>query len=106
MLELTQSIDGIDRGFYRLEHSFSGASEAIRIPAGPVFLSASIHPASGTARVEYTVSTLAAVQAGTARWLPWDLGDVVASKADALISAVTAIRGVASSSAVIEVCAR
>lgn len=104
MIEPEKSREGADRGFVRHEISFSGTSEPIRISAGPRSISAAVHPASGTARVEFTLSHPDLVEAGTARWIAWAKGDVSASAADALISSVTAIRGVCTTNAVIEMC--
>jgi hypothetical protein len=39
------------------------------------------------------------VNAGTARWLVWPLGELTAANADTLMSAATALRGVATSQA-------
>lgn len=94
-----------DYGFYRLEVPFSGTSDPIKIMASMSQISVALHPSGGTARIEFTLSTPARVAAGTARWIAWPLGDLAAAGADALLSCVTAIRGVASTSAIMEVCA-
>lgn len=104
MIDPEKSREGADRGFVRHEIAFAGTSDPIRISAGPSSISAAIHPVSGTARVEFTLSHPDLVEAGTARWITWAKGDVSASAADALISSVTAIRGVCTTNAVIEMC--
>lgn len=106
LLDIGKAMEGMDKGFWRSEIQFTGTTRPFRVPVGPAFISAAIHPSSGTARVEFTLSSPASVESGTARWIAWPFGDVSQSKADALISAVTAIRGVASANAVLEVCAR
>lgn len=106
LIEVRQTLEGMDRGFFRTEVQFTTTSQPVRIPVGPEFISAAIHPASGTARVEFTLSSPEVIEAGNARWIAWPLGDVSSGRADALISAVTAVRGVASGSAVLEICAR
>lgn len=105
LLDMDKALEGMDRGFWRAEIQFTGTTRPFRVPVGPAFISAAIHPASGAARVEFTLSSPAAVESGTARWIAWPMGDVSQGKADALISAVTAIRGVASANAVLEICA-
>lgn len=47
------------------------------------------------ARIEYTLDTLAAVEADAAQWVPWASGDVSSNTADNLEGPVTAVRGVA-----------
>ena len=48
--------------------------------------------AGGTARVEYSLSTVAEVKAGTAKWRPWPYGDVSSDTDDVLDGPVTALR--------------
>jgi len=105
IVDPSKTQEGPDRGFIRHEIVFAGTSDPIRISAGPASISAAIHPASGTARVEFTLSHPGLVAAGTARWISWPKGDVSISTADSLISSVTAIRGVCTTTAVIEMCA-
>lgn len=50
-------------------------------------------PGTGaTARIEYTLSTIAEVEAGTAVWQAWAKGDITATATDALLGRVTALR--------------
>jgi len=48
----------------------------------------------GSAKVQYTLDTIATVEAGTALWCDWTSGDVTANTADNLEGPVTAVRGV------------
>lgn len=48
---------------------------------------------SGTARIEYTLSTRSQVDAGAAVWRAWDAGDVTVNTDD-LLGPVQAVRGV------------
>lgn len=47
------------------------------------------------ARIEYTLSPVSKVEAGTAQWQAWLSGDVAANTADNLEGPVTAVRAVA-----------
>lgn len=96
-----------DWGFFRYTANVTSTSDPIVFMSGMTMLSAAVHPAvAQTARIEFTLSPLAAVEGGTARWIPWEQGDVSTSKADALMSCVTALRGVASGgTAVLEIVA-
>lgn len=86
-----------DVGFFTYSQSVTGTAEPIAMGPGMSRISVAIHPAATfTARVEFTLSPRAAVDAGTARWISWDLGNVAAPAADALLSTITAIRGVSS----------
>ena len=106
MLELIESLEGSDKGFARISVSFAGTSEPIHVTSQFAYISAAIHPASGTARIEFTLSALASVVDNTAKWIPWNIGDVSSSEADSFVSVVTAVRGIASTTAVLEICAR
>lgn len=70
------------------------------------FVSAAIHPASGTAKVQFSLSSAAEIEAGRGNWIDWTKGSVSASTADAMIGSVIAIRGVATATATLEVCAQ
>lgn len=106
LIELEKTLEGMDRGFFRAKVEFSLKSQPVRIPEGPVFISAAVHPSSGTGRVEFTLSSPTDVEAGSAKWIAWSFGDVAQSKAESLIVAITAVRGIASGDAVLEICAR
>lgn len=73
----------------------------------PVPLTVAITPSNGgTAKIQYTLSSAAAVMAGTATWRDWPLGTVSAFAVDLLLGPVTAIRGNATTvDAVMEVAA-
>jgi len=45
-----------------------------------------------SARVEFTLSSVAAIQAGTASWIAWPHGDATEIVADGVTSKVTALR--------------
>ena len=55
---------------------------------------------SGTAKIQYTTSSRAAVEASTAVWQDWPLGGVTSTTSDSLVSPVTALRGVSVSGSV------
>ena len=102
--ELIWSSVTSDYGYWRQEVTFTSTSEAIYIPSGAVNLSVAIHPAGGaSSRIEYTLSTKDKIASNTAKWLVWPLGNNTDSRADKLLSSVTAIRGVSSGSATVEV---
>lgn len=104
MIKLAWSSDVNDYGYYRAEISFSGTSDSIVLASGMEQISVALHPTS-SARIEYTLSSLDKVSLGTAKWIVWPLGDITSGKADSLLSAVTAIRGVSTGNSVIELCA-
>lgn len=56
--------------------------------------SCSIFLSAGSGKVQYTLSPFADVSDGSANWIDWDMGDVTEPTSDALISPVTALRGV------------
>lgn len=51
-----------------------------------------------SARVEYTLSGYADIDAGTATWLPWDEGDITAPASSVVSSRVAAVRLVSTGS--------
>lgn len=106
MIRMNWNRDTDDYGFFRFSLQFTGTTDSLMLQSGMMNVSAAIHPASGTARIEFTLSSPAEVQAGTARWVAWPMGDVARAAADAMISCATALRGVASATAVMEVCAK
>jgi hypothetical protein len=70
---------------------------------GPVTLAA-LPGGGGTVNVQYTVSTVADIDAATATWHDWPGGAVSADTVDAILVPVTAVRGVAATAdGVIEV---
>lgn len=107
MIRIDYSKDPADFGFFRYSAVFTGTTDFLMLQSGMSSVSAAVHPATGTARVEFTLSMPVDVQAGTAKWVAWPMGDVTKSSADAMISCATAIRAVASAAgAVFEVCAK
>lgn len=106
MIKPVRSTDPLDYGFYLAASTFTGTSDTIYLMSGSPTVSAAIHPASGTAKVQYTISSAAEIEAGRGKWIDWPKGSVPASAADALVGAVVAIRGVATATATIEVCAQ
>lgn len=108
MITLTYPFRSPQSGLQWASLAFSGTSDWFAVPSCTPAISVAIHPAAGqTARAEYTLSSPAEIEAGTAKWIPWPLGDVSASSSDALLTMCVAIRGVASGgTAAIEVLAR
>jgi hypothetical protein len=97
MLSLTESLNGLAPGYFGISIVFSGTSEPVMIQAGYSGVSVAIHPAVGqTARVEYTLSCQTEIDAGTAKWLTWPLGNVISSADDAMLTHAYAVRGVSS----------
>lgn len=78
----------------------SGESRVFQLPlASPA--SVAVHPAEGaTATVEMTLSPLAKVEAGTARWLPTSIGATSVADSTDIPSPVTALRVTAAGGAV------
>lgn len=105
MIEL-QLGTGEERGFYRASTTFSGTSEPIHLLGHYHNVSVAVHPETGTARVEATLSTVAEVEAGTARWIEWPRGDVASAADDGLLTSATAVRGQSTGNCVIEVLAK
>lgn len=82
----------ITRQRYRFSASVTGAGDWVILPPEIGDAVVSVAPSSGTARIEYTLSSVADVEAGTAVARNWPDGDV-AGYTDSLISnSVTAIR--------------
>lgn len=106
MIKPDRSIDSLDYGFFRASLTFAGTSETIYMMSCKPRISAAIHPASGTAKIQFSLSSAAEIEAGRGNWIDWTKGSVAASTADSLVSAVIAIRGVATATATIEVCAQ
>lgn len=106
MIKPDRSTDPMDYRFFRVSVTFSGTSETIYMPCGVPTASAAIHPASGTAKVQFSLSAASEIEANRGRWIDWPKGSVSVSTADALIGSIIAIRGVATASATIEVCAQ
>lgn len=106
MIKLDRSTDMADFGFYRAKVTFSGTSDTVYMMSGNPVVSAAIHPASGTCKVQYSLSSSVDIEAGNGRWLDWDKGTVTAPTADSLIGSVVAVRGVASTTATLEVVAQ
>jgi hypothetical protein len=70
----------------------AGDSKVVEMPvSGDV--GAAVYPgADGSALIEATISPLARVQAGTAKWFAWDKGSVAADTIDLTIGPVRALR--------------
>lgn len=106
MIKPERSTDTMDYKFFRSASTFTGTSETIYMPCGAPTASAAIHPASGTAKVQFSLSSAAEIEAGRGRWIDWSKGSVSVPTADALFGSVIAIRGVATATATLEVCAQ
>lgn len=92
------ALDASEFGQYKAEVYIpaDATSDYVLLPPQVRLVSVAIHPtAPGTARVEYTVSSRSRLADDTARWLTWPLGTLGSSDADTLMSAATAVRGVA-----------
>lgn len=97
MQVLQEAVNGMGPGFYGIALSFSGTSDPVVIQAGYKTVSVAIHPAPGqTARVEFTLSCQMDIDAGTAKWLTWPVGNVSTSTDDAMLTHAYAVRGVSS----------
>ena len=85
-------------GAARLGHKETlavGTGAAVLIPGGIQQVSIGLAPqASSSGRVEFTLSPVAEVQAGTALWHSWPHSDVAVTTADVLTAPVTAVRAV------------
>ena len=106
MIKPDRSTDPLDHGFFRASLTFAGTSETIYMMSCKPRMSAAIHPASGTAKVQFSLSSAAEIEAGRGNWIDWTKGSVSTPTADAILGAVIAIRGVATAAATIEVCAQ
>lgn len=106
MIAPDRSIDSRDYGFFRAKIEFTGTSETVYMKHDMPCVSAAIHPASGTAKIQFSLSSAAEIEAGRGLWIDWPKGSVSSSAADSLVSAIIALRGVATGTATLEVCAR
>lgn len=106
MIKPDRSTDTRDYGFLRISVAFSGTSETVYMMHDKPHVSAAIHPDTGTAKIQFSLSAAAEIEAGRGKWIDWTKGSVSASTADSLMGAVIAIRGVATATATLEVCAQ
>ncbi|MNQ72471.1 hypothetical protein D3C85_871780 [compost metagenome] len=106
MIKPDRSTDTRDYGFFRCSQVFTGTSEVVYMKNDMPHTSAAIHPQSGTAKIQFSLSSAAEIEAGRGLWIDWPKGSVAVSTADSLVSAVIAVRGVATATATMEVCAR
>lgn len=63
-------------------------------------------PGMGSAKVQYSTSSRAAVSNGTASWLDWPHGMVSLPRTDAVMVPIMALRLVSSADAILEVMAK
>ncbi len=89
-----------NRFYYRA--SFTGTSEAIMVPQLDLPVSVGANPGTGSVRVQYSRSCPSEVDANTAAWWNWVEGSVTAPT-DTLFEGITALRGVASGTATMEI---
>ncbi len=106
MIKPDRSTDTRDYGFFRMSLAFSGTSETVYMMHDKPKVSAAIHPDSGTAKIQFSLSAASEIEAGRGKWIDWTKGSVSAATADAMIGSVIAIRGVATATATLEVCAQ
>lgn len=71
----------------------TGVSVFIPSISVPTKVTCTVNPA-GSAKMQYSTSSLASVKAGTGTWQDWPLGAIAVITSDSLISPVTALRGV------------
>lgn len=84
---------GVARHQYFHRNTEVGLGQAVRVPntGHPVLVVVS--PASGqTARLEYTISDPEYINQGTALWLAWEEGEVLAPTSSALSSGISGLR--------------
>src|SRR6056297_3278798 len=78
---------------YKEELSSSGNGDSIIVPVNIQNISVSLKAASAEGKVQYTMSTISEIEAGSALWHDWDSG-AVTSNTDEFIKPVSAIRQV------------
>lgn len=80
-----------DVRWFHSETVTDATSAPLIVPAVDRPVAVTVTPGA-SARVEYTLSDYAAVDAGTATWLPWSAGDVSEPTGDSAVGAITALR--------------
>lgn len=95
MITLIEAYNGMAPGNFGISVNFSGTSDWVMLPSNLDYVSVAIHPTGGTAHVEFTLSGKNWIDANSAQWMTWPLGEVSASANDALLTHASAIRGVA-----------
>lgn len=87
----------------RFEHSAPvtpGTPDVVVLPSRLARPAVAVHPGGGgTLLVEFTLSSVTAVQADVARWLPWPYGAVAAPTSDVILGPVSALRCTAAAAA-------
>ncbi|MFW0778408.1 MAG: hypothetical protein ACN2B6_11905 [Rickettsiales bacterium] len=96
MIVMEKQRDLNNYGSYRAEVTTTSTSDAVILRPHVKSTSVGLYATSG-AYVEYTLSTLDKVEAGTADWIVWPLGVVSANSTDSIMSTVTAVRAVSES---------
>ena len=93
---LVERAIGRKPGFHHEEDLLGGITgdPVVIPPLGGVPVTATVVVTGVSGKIEFTTSTDAKVAAGTAVWQDWDPGTVTVTTSDALITGVTAVRGV------------
>lgn len=95
MLTMTLPFTGPFSGYRHISVSFSGTSDWVAIPSNVSIVSVALHPdVAQTAKVQYTLSSPADVVTGSAHWIDWPAGSVIASTSDGMRSMCIGVRAV------------
>lgn len=80
-------------GFWRawINVSNGGISDYILLNYNTSRTTVAVYP-STRAKAQYTISSTAMIDAGTAKWIDWPIGATTADKTDTLLGIATAIR--------------
>ncbi len=80
-------------GFWRASVSVSGGatSDYVVVNYNNARTTVAVYPAT-RAKAQYSVDSIAKIDAGTAVWIDWPIGAITAPRSDTLIGVCTAIR--------------
>jgi hypothetical protein len=78
---------------YKDELSSSGNGDSVIIPVNVANIAISYEVDSGEGKIQYTMSTIEEIEAGSALWHNWDSGDVT-SNSEEFFKPVSAVRQV------------
>lgn len=92
------------QSFFRAEVT-DAFSEPVRIDNSGIDALVVVAPSSGTALVQYTISSPTHIHNDTAIWLDWDHGAVDVPTSGAISSGVTAVRVQAQGTSIMEILA-
>lgn len=79
-------------GFYYVEVSVTGGqtSDYVKLPYNAQS-SVAIYP-NNRAKVQYTLSSIDKLEAGTADWIDWPLGSINRNDSDTIVGVATSVR--------------